>query len=760
MTVAYDDNDFPAWVVGSIIAAVVGSLLISALYMKTLFQNAQLELVKRKYREDISQPAKVRLRMYLQDDSTDESNNDDSAPPIGDLFPATTLLFADIVGFQSWSSEREPQAVFTLLQTIFHAFEQIGKSKGVFTLESTGDSYVALTGFPHPQADHAALMVKHAKSCLQVASQLLESLAITLGPGTAELKLRFGIHSGPITAGVFSGAKEGRLQLVGESMKTAVQVATSGVAGCIRVSNATAELLQQAGLMRRLLVHRAQELGGPKSYWVRDSALANSLMENADRKQEPSQSCISEFDSSAVDYDFLHAPTMEIEGIQLSAEASRLVAWHVDWMKTLLKQIVARRTKMLQGANMFTKKESFVPHHHVVQTSAEAMPLNEVAEIITLPEFDKRCAPSIKEVEAVVIKEEVVSQLRTFVAEISQMYRDNPFHNFEHASHVTMSVHKLLNRIANPDQVNYEESARMVAAGRHNQTFGITSDPLTHFAVVFSALIHDVDHIGVSNGQLAKENPALAAMYDNKSIAEQNSVDKAWEKLTQPRFKELHECLFGDECEFQRFRRLVVNLVLATDIFDKELKELRNMRWDKAFHPEKYNEEAAVEVQEHATSQPRFGGIGRSASSKQLKAQRDEKKRQGTNRKATIVLEHIIQASDVSHTMQHWNAYTKWNEKLFQEMYIAWKLGRTEKDPSLGWFKGEIWFFDNYVIPLSKKLADCGVFGVASDESYLNAVSNRKDWEAKGEAIVEQMLEKTKAKYEESVRHWNQNIEI
>ena len=27
------------------------------------------------------------------------------------------------------------------------------------------------------------------------------------------------------------------------------------------------------------------------------------------------------------------------------------------------------------------------------------------------------------------------------------------------------------------------------------------------------------------------------------------------------------------------------------------------------------------------------------------------------NRKATIVLEHIIQASDVSHTMQHWHVY-------------------------------------------------------------------------------------------------------
>ena len=33
--------------------------------------------------------------------------------------------------------------------------------------------------------------------------------------------------------------------------------------------------------------------------------------------------------------------------------------------------------------------------------------------------------------------------------------------------------------------------------------------------------------------------------------------------------------------ELRRFRELVVNSVMATDIMDKELKELRNNRWDK-----------------------------------------------------------------------------------------------------------------------------------------------------------------------------------
>jgi hypothetical protein len=84
----------------------------------------------------------------------------------------------------------------------------------------------------------------------------------------------------------------------------------------------------------------------------------------------------------------------------------------------------------------------------------------------------------------------------------------------------------------------------------------------------------------------------------------------------------------------------------------------------------------------------------------------------------------------------------KWNERLFYEMYKAYKAGRAEKDPSEFWYKGEIGFFDFYIIPIAKKLKDCGVFGVSSDE-YLNyAENNRKEWEAKGLDVVEAMVEK------------------
>lgn len=50
--------------------------------------------------------------------------------------------FADLVGFTAWSSVREPAQVFILLETIYHAFDEIAKRRKVFKVETVGDCYV------------------------------------------------------------------------------------------------------------------------------------------------------------------------------------------------------------------------------------------------------------------------------------------------------------------------------------------------------------------------------------------------------------------------------------------------------------------------------------------------------------------------------------------------------------------------------------------------------------------------------------------
>jgi 3'5'-cyclic nucleotide phosphodiesterase len=74
------------------------------------------------------------------------------------------------------------------------------------------------------------------------------------------------------------------------------------------------------------------------------------------------------------------------------------------------------------------------------------------------------------------------------------------------------------------------------------------------------------DHLGVSNIILINEKHPLSFKYKNKSIAEQNSVELAWDLLMNPSNEKLRSCICSTGEEFNRFRSLVVNSVMATDI--------------------------------------------------------------------------------------------------------------------------------------------------------------------------------------------------
>ena len=75
-------------------------------------------------------------------------------------------------------------------------------------------SFSAVTGLPHPQKYHAGIMVRFVSEAMNKMNEVVNVLAVELGPGTADLKMRVGLHSGPVTAGVLRGQKA-RFQLFG-----------------------------------------------------------------------------------------------------------------------------------------------------------------------------------------------------------------------------------------------------------------------------------------------------------------------------------------------------------------------------------------------------------------------------------------------------------------------------------------------------------------------------------------------------------------
>ena len=122
----------------------------------------------------------------------------------------------------------------------------------------------------------------------------------------------------------------------------------------------------------------------------------------------------------------------------------------------------------------------------------------------------------------------------------------------------------------------------------HERTYGISGDPLMHFAAVQAALIHDVAHLGVTNKQLIKLNREMAARYDSRSVAEQHSLVMSMQIFADDKYKDLREALLAnDPEETKRYYQFMISSVLATDIADKELKAIRQKRWDEAFEENK-----------------------------------------------------------------------------------------------------------------------------------------------------------------------------
>jgi hypothetical protein len=65
-----------------------------------------------------------------------------------------------------------------------------------------------------------------------------------------------------------------------------------------------------------------------------------------------------------------------------------------------------------------------------------------------------------------------------------------------------------------------------------------------------------------------------------------------------------------------------------------------------------------------------------------------------------------------------------------------------ENNPSDYWYEGEIGFFAYYVIPMTKKLKECGVFGVSAAEYLRHAEQNFEQGEIRGKDVVADFVEK------------------
>lgn len=199
------------------------------------------------------------------------------------------------------------------------------------------------------------------------------------------------------------------------------------------------------------------------------------------------------------------------------------------------------------------------------------------------------------------VTSQVVEQVEAFVRAILGLYPANPYHSAQHAVHVVLStahmIDQMLTANQRPPSVS-KRNKRLVASSP--SLFGLRRDPISLFALVFAALIHDVEHPGIPNRQLSAEDDDLAILYSDTSIAEQHSLHVGFQQLLQPHYSDMKQILAGPSSaadaallaqpdnQYRRFRRQVIGLVLNTDIASPERTQLFKSKWKEAFPTHHY----------------------------------------------------------------------------------------------------------------------------------------------------------------------------
>lgn len=216
-----------------------------------------------------------------------------------EYFDKVTIYFSDIVGFTEMSAQSSPLEVVTFLSDLYTLFDKIIGDYEVYKVETIGDAYMVVSGLPIRNGD------SHAGQIASMSIHLLDEVRrfkIRHRPDQT-LRLRIGIHTGPVVAGVV-GITMPRYCLFGDTVNTASRMESTGEALKIHISSHCKDVLDGLGgyVIAERGTMKIKGKGDMQTFWLlnmcedvtrRESApvrAANRLSEHEFKRRSPKMS--------------------------------------------------------------------------------------------------------------------------------------------------------------------------------------------------------------------------------------------------------------------------------------------------------------------------------------------------------------------------------------------------------------------------------------------------------------------------------------
>jgi class 3 adenylate cyclase len=186
--------------------------------------------------------------------------------PIADRKPEVTVLFADVVGSTAIAEALSADDLVTTLDQLFSSFDDIVAEHGLEKIKTVGDGYFAVAGLTPSSADNAA-------AAADAALRMRGESANHRFPNAGQVRMRFGIHTGPVVAGVI-GKRKFSFDLWGDTVNTASRMESTARPGAIQVTQQVYERLKDDYHFESLGSIRVKGKGSLTTYDLIDARTA------------------------------------------------------------------------------------------------------------------------------------------------------------------------------------------------------------------------------------------------------------------------------------------------------------------------------------------------------------------------------------------------------------------------------------------------------------------------------------------------------